>query len=372
MKCKKAIILNDELNLNNPPAGAVMITFDENKGFEFIEDNKPVASISVNGLAYTPVDALAKVDKSYYSAFEVMPSKTAIKDYYREIPACTVHKMTLRSANPVEGNDVVIDWGDGCVEALADGKYEWIKNKQYNIEHDYADAMTEDVQKFIVKIYGKNYYTFRHNDAVTLSSNNTKLTASNNLISRIFDVDLPIASHITNFASMCYGALRLIEVKIPHSTKYITDGYNFSSTFQYAENLVSVTGFVDNLLRSNCHVGNMFAYCYSLTTTDMEIPAIPATSESTGNPTIGGIFNNCSKLTAKVEKLLPGGGFAVNNVDMNLAFYNTSALTGTIPVDRLWNSGKTWNKTSSTFKGSALASQAPTNWGGTKTEAKAE
>jgi hypothetical protein len=159
---------------------------------------------------------------------------------------------------------------------------------------------------------------------------------------------------------------------LKETTKYITDGYNFSSTFQYAENLVSVTGFVDNLLRSNCHVGNMFAYCYSLTTTDIEIPAIPATSESTGNPTIGGIFNNCSKLTAKIEKLLPGGGFAVNNVDMNLAFYNTSALTGTIPVDRLWNSGKTWNKTSSTFKGSALVSQAPAAWGGTKTEAKAE
>ena len=42
---------------------------------------------------------------------------------------------------------------------------------------------------------------------------------------------------------MCYGATRLLEVKIPHSTKYIVDGYNFSSLFQFCENLTSVERF---------------------------------------------------------------------------------------------------------------------------------
>jgi hypothetical protein len=69
------------------------------------------------------------------------------------------------------------------------------------------------------------------------------VTESYNLTSRIFDVDLPIASHITNFSSMCYGATRLLTVKIPHSTKYIVDGYNFSSLFQFCENLTTIKRF---------------------------------------------------------------------------------------------------------------------------------
>jgi hypothetical protein len=118
----------------------------------------------------------------------------------------------------VQDNDVIIDWGDGTIEAIKDGKYTWKSGKQYDLSHDYASSMTEDVQTFIVKIYGKDYYTFRNNSF-----------PNNNLISRIFDVDLPIASHIGNFASMCLGATRLTNVTIPHSTKYVTTAFNFSS-----------------------------------------------------------------------------------------------------------------------------------------------
>ena len=374
---KKAIYFNQEFNTENPPKYAVCLTYDDVNGLQIVDDRKHILIststdinqnadikiltnkinkieeiITINDEKNQEVEKQPEYDINYFSAFEVMPTKVEISGHYREIPACTVHKFTLRSANPIENNDVVVDWGDGCIEVIADGKYEWIKNKQYNLEHDYAESMTENVQKFIVKIYGKNYYTFRCNEAVV--ADGVKLTLSNNLISRIFDVDLPMAPHISNFSSICYGALRLFSVTIPHSTKYITDGYNFSSTFQWAENLTSVMGFEDNLLRSNCHVSCMFKYCYSLIETDFTIPACVIS--------ISDIFYDCKKLSVKIENLLPAGGFALTNINMNLAFGNTISLTGTPPENLLWNSGKNFIKFNTSFRNSGVKNNVPDEW----------
>ena len=160
-----------------------------------------------------------------------MPNKTEIAagtvddvtglTYNNAVTACTIHKMTLRSAQEPEECDVVIDWGDGIVEAIKDGHYTGhTVGKAYELEHDYASTMTADVQRFIVKIYGKNYYTFRHNSY-----------KANNLISQIFDANFPIASHITNFASMAFGAARLLKVQFPHSTSPFSNVINWSSCF---------------------------------------------------------------------------------------------------------------------------------------------
>lgn len=242
-----------------------------------------------------------------------MPNKVAITDYAVEVPACTEHKFTLRSAVDVQDNDVIIDWGDGTIEAIKDGKYEWKSGKQYDLSHDYASSMTEDVQTFIVKIYGKDYYTFRNNSF-----------PNNNLISRIFDVDLPIASHIGNFASMCLGATRLINVAIPHSTKYVTTAFNFSSTFESAVNLVSVTGFEDSPLRCDCLISNIFNKCKSLTTTDFAIPSCALS--------IAGIFAGCASL-ATAKRLIPlCGVLGAGKINVNSAWLNVpTAITATVP-----------------------------------------
>lgn len=250
---------------------------------------------------------------SEYTAFEVMPNKVDIDDYAVKVSACTVHKFTLRSAKDFADNDVVIDWGDGTIEAIKDGKYEWKSGKQYDLSHDYSLAMTKDVQTFIVKIYGKDYYTFRNNSF-----------PDNNLISRIFDVDLPVASHIGNFASMCLGATRLINVTIPHSTKYVTTAFNFSSTFESAVNLVSVTGFEDSPLRCDCLISNIFNKCKSLKTTDFAIPACALS--------IAGIFAGCTSL-ATAKRLIPlCGVLGAGKINVNSAWLNVpAAITATVP-----------------------------------------
>ena len=259
-----------------------------------------------------------------------MPNKVEIPEndeYKVAIPACTIHKFTLRSAVPAKNNDVVIDWGDGTIQKINDGKHTFIENKQYNLEHDYASSMKADIQKFIVKIYGKDYYTFRNNSFPT-----------NNLISRIFDADLPIAGHIANFASMCFGATRLTEIKIPHSTKYITTAFNFASTFQQCSNLIKITGFEDSPLKADCIIANIFRNCINLTTTDFQIPKL-ATS-------IAGIFLNCEKLNNPVYSsssdniigILPQTGlpFIIND---SQAFEN-SGIKDKVPTS--WNAAD-WN-----------------------------
>ena len=334
-----------------PPVGYVFPFIDK-------EDMQLKAKLS-DGLVinYTNVDDQLKViSLADFTSFEVMPNKKEIIagsvdnftgiNYSIKVPACTIHKMTLRSSQEPENCDVVVDWGDGTVESIKDGKFvSHTKNKSYELEHDYSLNMTDDFQKFIVKIYGKNYYTFRNNTY-----------KDNNLISRIFDIDLSIASHLTNFASMCYGATRLLKVKFPHSTKYVTDSFNFASTFEFCSNLTSVLGFEDNPLRNDCVVSNIFNGCESLEETDFVIP--------TCITSIAGILNNCKKLKSKIEKIIPSNGFALDNINTSAAFYNTPNLTGTIPSDLLWNSGKKF-KVQSTFGNSGVSSQAPKSWGGT-------
>lgn len=303
--------------------------------------------------------------KSYiknYTAFEVMPNKVNITSgtiddvtgltYSKSISACTIHKMTIRSANPVADNDVMIDWGDGVVEYLKDGKYSW-DGKGYEVSHDYADNMTKDIERFIVKIYGKNYYTIRHE----------KYQATgNNLMSRVFDIDLPFADHIVNFASVCFGADRLLKVKIPHSTSYIIAAYNFSSTFSFCNNLISVLGFEDNLLSDNCVVANMFNNCPALQTTDFVIPR--------GVKTIKSIFYNCKSLSVDVAKLIPSNGFTSDKIEISIAFGNTTSLTGTAPGELLWNAIKGLNDkdASSAFRNSGVGATVPKAWGGSASD----
>lgn len=267
--------------------------------------------------------------------------------------------MTLRSANPVEGNDVVIDWGDGTVEAISDGKYAWKSEKQYDLEHDYASSITSANQRFIVKIYGKNYYTFRHNSY-----------PDNNLISRIFDKDLPLATHIGTLASTCLGAKRLLKVKFPSYTAPYSDIYIWSSTFKNCKNIISITGFEDIYLKSNSLIEGTFEGCSSLIETDFIIPPKANIIYTT--------FRGCTNLAVDINTLIPKNGFSSTNIEIAGLFNNASMLSGNVPADKLWNDKNiTWNITPP-WSGSKLLpftgcsdeilAQVPMSWGGTASD----
>lgn len=328
-------------------------------------------------------------DRTYYTAFEVMPNAETITAgtlsdivyeketlaYLKEVPACTIHKMTLRSHQEPADCDVVIDWGDGTVEAIRD--LTWTSEnhsvgKSYELSHDYSTVASKDEngqwRKFIVKIYGKNYYTFRHNSY-----------KNNNLVSRAFDVDLPVASHIGNFASMLYGAKRILSVKFPHSASPYSDVWNWSSCFSYCINAQYIFGFEDINLKATAHLNGLFEGCNSLTDTDFKYPA--------GITEITTTFAQCYRLQKNLAKFFPKYGFASAVISITAPFYacNSATLedvTGAIPVNEvLWNSETTkwivvpwktssgnWLPFSSAFTNATNAhikSTIPVSWGGT-------
>lgn len=278
--------------------------------------------------------------------------------YNRVVPACTIHKMTLRSAQEPADCDVVIDWGDGTVQAIKDITWTTATHtagKSYELSHDYASAMTQSSQRFVVKIYGKDYYTFRYNTY-----------RANNLTSRIFAADLPIADHVTNFSSLAMAAIRLLKVKFPHSTGPYSNVWNWSSCFEYCDNLVSATGFEDLMLRGDAYYDLIFAVCPSLKSTDFVIPAAITEFQR--------IFHGCPNLECDINTLLPKRGFSSANIYIQSPFALCSKLYGTVPADKLWGdkhinwiiapvAAKPFTDCSETIR-----AQVPVAWGGTLDE----
>jgi hypothetical protein len=263
--------------------------------------------------------------------------------------------MTLRSAQEPANCDVVIDWGDGTVEAIKDMTWTTSTHtagKSYELSHDYASAMTQSSQRFVVKIYGKDYYTFRHN-----------LYKDNNLISRIFDAEFPMASHVLNFASMVYSADRLLKVHFPHSTAPFTYVYNWSSCFNECPNVVSITGFEDINPRSDAIYDGFMAACGNLVTTDFVFPASISC--------IPNVFTGDTNLERDINDFFPKQGFSSTNIMIRALFSYCKKITGIVPSDKLWNDSKiNWvfsNATDRPFKycSNELRAQVPVSWGGT-------
>ena len=102
----------------------------------------------------------------FYSSFEVMPNKETIKAgtkddvtgliYNYDISPCTVHKMSIKSFQTPENCDVIVDWGDGHTSSIKKHEYASFSNGSFELAHDYLTSMTSNMQKFTVKIYGKN------------------------------------------------------------------------------------------------------------------------------------------------------------------------------------------------------------------------
>lgn len=338
-----------------------------------------------------------KVDRSSCTAFEVMPNKKAIPAetidnqegigklmgiegyvgttiekedgevkpavYSIEVPACTVHKMSLKSLQAPANCDVVIDWGDGKIDRIKDEKYDASTTVEYNVagevytishDYNYKNAMAFNSQKYIVRVFGKDYYSIRHNES-----------NGNNLMSRIFENDLPVADHITNLASFAAYATRLLKVKLGHSTDVFIKAYNWSSVVDSCSNLISFTGFKKNVLRHNCIITSLFHECVSLEETDFVIPQ--------GVSAIGSVFENCGKLAKKIEDLIPAGGFSSKSIILYQTFWKAGALIGDVPTKYLFGDPNiTWviNGTNLPFAdcNADIRKQVPVSWGGTKAE----
>lgn len=316
------------------------------------------------------------VDKNDYTAFEVFAHNYDIPvgdceelgGYVSNlIPASMTHNFVLRTmCIDHTQSDVVIDWGDGETSIIAEGQY----NKKpentdvtadtangeanYTFSHTYAEN-----GKYIVKIYGKQYYNINNLIKPASGYNNIK----SSLICRVFDFDLPLALHLNNLTSTCAYSNALLYVNAANiKYRYFI---NATAIFAECKNLLKAVEFKRNFINANCssaHFGNI-----SLRKTDMQIPFKSLYSVAAQQQ-----YWNCYNLEVDIASLFPEVQSLVNcNFSFYLTFYECKKLYGTVPDNKLWNNKNiTVTNTLEAFKGCSeeIRSQVPISWGGTASD----
>ena len=280
------------------------------------------------------------VKENDYTAFEVYPNDTIIPigeseilgGYVTEaIPVQMTHRMYVRSFHSPEEQDVIVDWGDGTIDFLKqfelDVNVTFGSEYRYTLEHTYSES-----KKYTVKIYGTRYWAI-------LPDKTNVATGGYNLMCRVFDSDLPIASHLYNLSSFCYGAQRLLYVDVLKSNFNSLNIQNMSYTFCQCRNMLKASGFYYN---DNINAeGNVFENCWALEYTDYQL-------HSTGGKPL--CFHRCKKLAVAIENLLPRS-FNDKVVNMDRCFNECGFLTGTVPANKLWeDTTVTFTNTSQCFR----------------------
>ena len=263
------------------------------------------------------------------------------------LPANMTHQFVIRSYTKATEQDIVIDWGDGTINQLKDitptisgSEYRYMMNHTYTT-----------VGKHIIKIFGNKYFGFLNTGSYS------------NIMCRVFDYDLPVASHITNFSSFAQSAMHLLHVDVSHCAKFNAQYSNISNLFNGSKNLLSATGFASRN-KQNISYASVFYYCYSLETTDL-ILAHSAAS-------ISEMCCGCSKLVYDIADLFYFFNIDANStVNVNKMLKICSSLTGTVPANKLWNRRDVnWTNTTTAFEGCSneIRSQVPVSWGGTASD----
>ena len=356
------------------------------------------------------VDQTGKIPVEYlnnYTAFQVWPrassikagtlieettliNASSIKQYFNSLSedekanpknlkidynmdAAMTHRVVIRSAQQSNDIDVVIDWGDGSISKCATDYNGNISGSagdyRYDMSHTYA---TENI--YTVKIYGNDYFGLIHK-----LNNENKI--QENLICSILTNNLPVASHLFNFSSFCYGAMGLLYVDVYYNTFNI-QAINTSNMFNYCKNLKRAYGFVSDNNISACE--NMFGDCYALQYTSFRLP-----STSSIKRYYRCFYRNWA-LKNTIESLLPANGFISDSViDIQELFYDcrviTSKLTPAELGKLLWNNHNIKFKNLTKIFGIALDNQGnqvvdnptvynniPVSWGGAASDENIE
>jgi hypothetical protein len=366
----------------------------ENKSIEWIETSNAFSGCSDAIRAQVPVSwggtnssidvALQITDemKTDYTAWEVYPNDHIIiagstelgekiwdddtlKVTY-DIPVSLTEEFSLWITKSRLESDVIIDWGDGVVEKLAELTPTSGADKDGQADVSVYVAHTYEVpnQVYTIKIYGKDY--------CRISRNSTKLNANNRLLCKCFTKGLPIASHLTNLASFCYSATRLLKVSVESYSNIFLNVINLSSLFEGCKNLIAATGFnrlTNDIVKGG--VSNIFSGNYALVTTDFVFPENTAACRNT--------FLNCQRLENTVNSFFPTNGLISKSVDITRIFGNCKKLQGTVNGNILWDDlTVNWfmdptaaNGTKMTpFTGCSdeILAQVPVSWGGIASE----
>lgn len=297
--------------------------------------------------------------------------------YTKAVPANnTINTFFYINSKKREECDIVIDWGDGTISKVADlndnsvksfGSYTDSHGTSYTygyltMTHTYTDCVSRiengklvESKKYIVKIYGKDYFMVRFGNL-----------EANNIVSRICDIDLPIASNVTNISSTAAKSLRLLYLNVPYQ-------YNFKNVTNFS----GLVGYCDNLRYAAIDSGTKFNIDCVLSIQAIlvyDINLLRAIIHPTSyayQDGFGTFATGCKNLHEDVLNILPKHGFT-RDANMTNAFNGCAKLTCSDYdklANMLWNNTNVkFTSTSGCFAGCSaeFRSHIPTSWGGTK------
>lgn len=363
---------------------------DSNPGFYGIVDNVVYHRNGTNWVVGFP----NVVKEDDYTAFEIAAHDEDIPVGYSEflggyvsqlIPASKTHILRLRSTlQPSDfevdsdtgvvstevwkKSDVIIDWGDGTTTTAKSGNHSKFDVSPEDLEtsaeytHTYANQ-----GKYIIKVYGRDYFNIGIIADPTGLSANEKIDYINrhNLICRVMDTDLPIASHVTSLARFAQRSIRMLKVQLPSYYK-LPAFENGSGMFGMSVNLQYIKGFKNRLLEAavldDCCNG-----CVNLLESDLMIPSILSRGSAKA------FYAACAKLTTPIDTLFHGCGILNGKISFRTAFKGCVSTTTdfTKLAKILWeNPNVEFTDTFQAFYGlpTEQAAQVPVSWGGTKAE----
>ena len=294
-------------------------------------------------------------------------------------------------------SDIIIDWGDGIVEKLSEltPTSGTANDGQVDVLVYVAHTYEVPNKVYTIKVYG--------NDYCRLSHNSYKLSANNRLMVRALTDDLPIASHLNNLASFCYGSRRLLKVEMPSYSDLFNQVTNWSGCFNTCQNLIICTGW--NFSKSVIAYNALYQYAEALEETDFCIGRLSYSSTTNvfdgcknlmidilsllyskvnsgiAEVDAGGMFRNCKKLGMGYDTYTNSNGESVSYL-ITQEYYDSNkdesdrlkAIEQSLEnaavklADRLWNDKNiNWTGVSTCFTGAPdiIRKFVPISWGGT-------
>ena len=126
------------------------------------------------------------------------------------------------------------------------------------------------------------------------------------------------------------------------------------SNFRASRNTIEII----QISNSITNYSQMFYNCSSLT-------AIPSTlTIPNGVPNCAFMFQDCTSLTSDISNIWPSSWNYTGAIHLTYMFYNCVKVVGTIPADKLWNSGKTFNSSRCFYNCTSLTNynEIPDTW----------
>ena len=294
------------------------------------------------------------------------------------------------SGNSVNGfniktvEDCYVDWGDNTEPQIMLGPNDTGNTQR----HTYTDGLTEHIISITGNHKGLRLPRTAPIELISLSDTITQLNDTCNDCSNLTIIastciippnvqdcssmfenctklseiseNFIIPNSVTNCSSMFSGCSSL--TSIPKHLSIPNSVTNCSHMFADCSNLIEVeAGFT--LGNSLVDCSSMFSYCSNLTTIppSMKLPNCIQTCQNM-------FYYDFSQLSSDISYIWPDEFEYTGTIDLSHMFGSIMAshvpVTGTVPADKLWNSGKTFNSSYCFTSCTSLTnySEIPAGW----------